>query len=77
MINTKDIVLTIWTKNGIDKIENYIDCFISSLHYELQDNLELERINFGISTDYTDEQAIKEIENYIEKVLYEYEFGGV
>jgi hypothetical protein len=50
-----------------------ISDYVGSLYYELLDNLQEERKNYGIDEDLTDYEAIIEIEDLITKTLIESE----
>ena len=53
--------------NNIKNIETYI----SSLYYDLADDIEVIRDDFFVPKDLTDMSAIIYIENYVEKILKE------
>ena len=61
---------TFWrVEQELDHCKETIETYISGLFYEIQDNLELERENFQVPKELTDESAIKYIEGEIEKIL--------
>ena len=49
-------------------IEN-IDLYISGLYYDIMDDLDLERENFGVPSDLTNNSAEKYIEEKIKEIL--------
>ena len=51
-----------------DTLEN-IDLYISTLWYDLMDDIELNREMFGINKDIDDYDAAKMIENIIKEIL--------
>ena len=50
-----------------------IAIYVSGLYYDIIDNLEIERNNFGVSQELTTQEAVIEIEDLITKTLIESE----
>lgn len=73
IIVNDDLVIKDYRKfleeNGLENTEISIDEYISGLYYDLLDNLELERENFGVPKDLSRYAAEEYIEEKIKEIL--------
>lgn len=56
-------------ENELENTENNIDIYISGLYYELLNDIEINREDFKVPKDFTDNGAIEYIERQIKNVL--------
>ena len=72
MLKTSIFQCLIEFAEGENITKKVIDDFISSLHYDILDNIDIERLTFGIDDEVEDAEAVEMIENKIEKIINEF-----